>query len=100
MTLFSNEEWHAEISTMGFQSLIYDQNGRLIASVEPRELGQTLSNAQVSRLIAASPAMYDLLVGAAFQMEDSMPMTAQVIRDFLARIDSDPAFELRTGARH
>lgn len=101
MTIFSTEAWHAEISTMGFQSLIYDATGRLVASVEPMAFdGKQPDHGQICRLIAKAPQMYDMLESTVRHLEDSLPQSAQVIRDFLASIDADPAFELRAGARH
>lgn len=81
---------------MGFQSLIYSASGRLVASVEPTDFNTNTTHAQICRLIAAAPQMYDLLDAAALQMQDNLPKTAQTIRSFLASIDVPQTFELRT----
>jgi len=54
---FQNSKWTVELSMMGFQSLIYDEKGLLVCSVEPTDLSEGPSNPQVSRLIAAAPNM-------------------------------------------
>lgn len=81
---------------MGFQSLVYDQNGRLVACVEPTERAGAPTHEQLCRLIESAPAMYDLLVTAADAMDTDLPKTAQMIRGFLAGIEFDQNFELRS----
>lgn len=55
---FSKSNWSVELSTMGFQSLVYDENGRLIASVEPTDPNQPgPSHEQIARLIMNAPLL-------------------------------------------
>lgn len=66
---FQNSNWKAEISTMGFQSLIYDENGLLVASVEPTDPNRVgPKNSQKSKLIALAPRMLRFVLTIQEQM--------------------------------
>ena len=90
MPFTPQDRWYAIHSTMGFQSLVYDQNNKLIASVEPTDPNSVgPSQREIAELIAGAPELLKILKLLAHMPDQT---AAKLLADY-----NDRALEVRMG---